>query len=514
LGLRGGLIIFSVLVAFKERGDKTVRKIAVGALLGVVVVVGGFFAIRNTDFVKNSPVLARFSSLSASEIKTQGRYFIWPMALKGIAERPIFGWGQEGFNFVFNKYYNPQLFAQEQWFDRAHSTPIDWFIAGGVLGFAGYMGVFFFTLFYLWKKGRDITFAEKSLMTGLLAGYFFHNLFVFDNLISYILFFTVVSYVHYKSASQKPVFEKIKYPHKRIDVAVALSIVALVFVIYFANIKPIRAGQTLINTLNDMRTQGVSVDIVNSFKKSLDYNTFGNAEIREQLASSVTNFIAEGVPAEVQQSYFSLASQELIKQVSITPTDARHYIFLGSVLLRAGQGQEAIAAYEKARSLSPKKQSIILDLASAYINTGKTSKGLSLLKEAHELAPEFNSVRIIYAVGAIYDSNFDLADEILSYNPPEKEKAEVFFSAVAFDERLLEAWVRVSRFDRVLPILIARVSLDPTDSTHYVSLAATYLELGEREKSIEVLELTKERFPERATEMNFFIDEIKAGRNP
>jgi len=514
LGLIGGLIVFGILVAFRERHDKTVKKIAIGSLLAVAIVVVGFLAIRNTNFVRNSQVLARFATLSPAEIKTQGRYFIWPMALKGIAERPVFGWGQEGFNFVFNKYYNPQLFAQEQWFDRAHSTPIDWFIAGGVFGFAGYMGIFFFTLFYLWKKGRDVTFAEKSLITGLLAGYFFHNLFVFDNLISYIQFFTVVSYVHYKSASQKTVFENIKYPHKRVDVALALSILALVSVIYFANIKPIRAGQTLIVALNSLQRQGASVDILKSFKKAIDYNTFGNTEIREQLSSSVPNFIADGVPNEIQQAYFSLASEELIKQVNLNPNDARHYIFLGSVLVRAGQIQEGIVAYEKARSLSPGKQSIIFDLASAYVNSGNLKKGQELLKEAHELAPEFNAARILYAVGSIYAGDIDLADEILSYRPSDQDKANAFLTAVAFDERLLEAWVRVKRFDKILTILMARISLEPTNSTHYVSLAASYLELGERQKSIEVLEEIKARFPERAEEMDFFISEIKAGRNP
>jgi hypothetical protein len=52
------------------------------------------------------------------------------MALKGIAERPVLGWGQENFNYVFNKYYNPQMFGQEEWFDRTHNVVLDWLIAG------------------------------------------------------------------------------------------------------------------------------------------------------------------------------------------------------------------------------------------------------------------------------------------------------------------------------------------------------------------------------------------------
>ena len=67
--------------------------------------VGGFMAIKDTNFAKNSLVLARFSSLNIEELKTQGRYFVWPMAIKGVGERPILGWGQDNFNYVFMRKY-------------------------------------------------------------------------------------------------------------------------------------------------------------------------------------------------------------------------------------------------------------------------------------------------------------------------------------------------------------------------------------------------------------------------
>ena len=112
------------------------------------------------------------------------------MAYQGFKERPALGWGQENFNYVFNKYYNPKMYDQEQWFDRTHNVFFDWLVAGGALGILSYLSIFFAVIYSLWKRnGSNLSIAEESILTGLLVGYFFQNLFVFDNVTSYILFF-------------------------------------------------------------------------------------------------------------------------------------------------------------------------------------------------------------------------------------------------------------------------------------------------------------------------------------
>src|SRR3989344_7835746 len=116
LGFVGGLLLTGILIVWKEKENKSLRKTAYYVLGCVLVVVFSFILFRGTSFVKSSPVLSRFSSLRVSEFKTQGRYYVWPMAIKGIMERPLLGWGQENFNFVFNKNYDPGLYGQEEWF--------------------------------------------------------------------------------------------------------------------------------------------------------------------------------------------------------------------------------------------------------------------------------------------------------------------------------------------------------------------------------------------------------------
>ena len=105
LGILGGFVILALLNIRKRASQ--------GLLLGLLLLVGGFFLVRDTNFVKTSPVLSRFSSLSFEEIKTQGRYFVWPIAMKGFKEKPILGWGQENFHEVFQKHYVPEMYNLE-----------------------------------------------------------------------------------------------------------------------------------------------------------------------------------------------------------------------------------------------------------------------------------------------------------------------------------------------------------------------------------------------------------------
>jgi len=506
LGLLGGLLVSTILLVWKERENKVIRKISIGALVGVIVIIGGFFLIRNTDFVKESPVLARFN-LSPSEIKSQGRYYIWPMAWQGIKEKPILGWGQENFNYVFNKYYNPKLYAHEQWFDRAHSTPLDWFIAGGFLGFASYISIFVFALWYLWRRDEQMTFAEKSVLTGLLSAYFFQNIFVFDNLVSYILFFTTIAYIHFRSARQEPVFRNVSIGMHGTNIVSVIAILALCGTLYFANIKPILAGKNLLSSLQVLQQEAPlgRTEATSLFRKALSYESLGDSEIREQMVNSSGLYFVETVPIEVREEFFALTRDEVLKQLEENPNDARHYVFMGMFLTRAGLYDEAIEYLNKAHELSPGKQVNLFEIAGLYLAKGDTETAVSLLKKAYDLEPSYVGAKILYAIGALYDNDLELLDELLSTIPLDN---------LISDQRLIGALVETKQYERLVPILIARVEDDPTQGDRYTSLAALLLEMGERNGAIEILETLKERLPEYTKEADYYITEIKAGRNP
>jgi hypothetical protein len=309
------------------------KKTAIGTIVIIIALVAGFIAVRDTQFVKNNVTLQRLAQISWSNVTGQGqaRQYVWPMALKGAEEKPILGWGQDGFNFVFNKYYDARMYGQEQWFDRAHDTPLDVLIAGGILGLLAYFLIFIFAIVVLWKKRAELGVTDAALILGLLAGYFAQNLFVFDNLVSYFYFYTVLAYLYSKDAETKDVEVKnnnsknisVKTPNTDIANYVILPILILILggAVYYVNYKPIQANKNLIQALcafTDEKTgaltscfqEGFSKNL-EYFKTALSYDTFGNTEIREQLLSKTPQIVQlSNASGEVKQSFVDLAFSE------------------------------------------------------------------------------------------------------------------------------------------------------------------------------------------------------------
>ncbi len=406
LGLLVGVGVTMILVALFERERLVMRKVAIGALLAILVLVGGFIAFRNTSFVRESPVLARFASISLTEKTTKSRFMVWNMAYQGFKEHPIRGWGMENFNYVFNEYYNPNMYDQEQWFDRAHNVFFDWLIAGGFPALLAYLSLFGCALYCIWRRARTLSVLEKSVLTGLLGGYFFQNLFVFDNITSLIYFFTILAFVESMS-STSPVVEKKKGEKDVVsrgvseDISYVVSggalILALVL-IYVVNYAGYKQNTTLLRALSERSTTLGTAHNLTLFKEALSYNSFGTSEVREHLAQISLSGIERGKElTRTQQEFLALADHELVAQAEKLSRDARYQLFTGSFFSRVGMFEQAIVYLEKAHTLSPAKQTIMFELGNVYYKNGNTEQAEQIFKQAYELAPAYNDARMFYA---------------------------------------------------------------------------------------------------------------------
>lgn len=508
LGFLGGVLLTTVLVALFERERPMLRKGAIAALAGIILLVGGFFVAKDTAFVRGSEVLSRMASISLEGGSV--RFMVWNMAYQGFKERPVLGWGQENFNFVFNKYYDPGMYSQEQWFDRAHNVFFDWLIAGGILGLLAYLSLFAAALFLLWFRLEEMSVVSKSILTGLFAGYFFHNIFVFDNLISYLLFFSVLAYIHAvyvrgrKSKSAAPEPKKAR-ERRAMDALVApLVIVAVVFSLYFFNYKGMAANYALIDALRPQE-KGVLVNLEN-FERSLAYDSFGAQEAREQL-SQISLRVAglQNVDAETKQKFLSFAEREMLRQIEHVPGDARHEFFIGTFLNRLGRQDEAIAHLQKALELSPRKQSIQFELGAAYLNKKQYAEALEIMRAAYESEPNYAEARDLYALAALYTGDIALAEELL---------LPAYGTIAVPEDRFINAFLELEKYGKIVEIWETRVADSPDNPQFHLSLAAAYLGNGERLKAIVEIEMLIELNPDFKDQGEYYISEIKAGRNP
>lgn len=511
LGLVGGTFITFVFLVFKsDKGDK-VRKLAGVSLVGIIFFVGLFFALKDTRFVNSNPVLSRFATLSISEIKTQGRYYIWPMAYKGFVEKPILGWGQEGFNFVFNKYYDPRMYSQEPWFDRAHNTYLDWAIAGGALGLLSYLGIIFSVLYYIFKS-LDLEKKDKAIILGLISAYLFNNIFVFDQTSSYILFFTVLAYVY--SHAPKTSFrlwdtisnklEKILLNDKLRPTLEALALVFFVVVIYFVIYAPWQQNKSLLAVLS-LNNQG-KIGTIEEYTKPLAGYGMGFSEGLEHVSQTAIGMAPNSnVPVELKQNLFNVIDKSFKKHIEKVPNDARYRLFYGVFLSRYGWYGRAVEQLKEAQKLSPLKQGIAFELTSNLLLDNKGSEALQVVKTTYESEPSYEEAKFIYGLVAMAVGENNISNKIFS---------EIEKSKIIFDDRYLNVLLSLGMYNDMIDIIKQRINLDQSNLQHRITLTATYLQANRREEAIQTLEQMIKMdasFKERG---EYYINEIKAGRNP
>lgn len=506
LGLIGGLFVTAVLVLWKERENKYIKNIARYAFGVLVVFLVTFFLIRDTDLVRNSPVLSRFSNLSFSEFKTQGRYFVWPMALKGIAENPIFGWGQENFNFVFNKNYNPKMFGQEEWFDRTHNVVLDWLIAGGIVGFVSYASMYVALFYYIWRKSSKLKSSEKSVLTGMIVAYIFHNMFVFDNLISYIMFFNILALVHYLNkdsvVSHSSIYTK-KYGADVVNYVAIPSVVLFTLIfIYYVNVPAISANRKLIKAMSQETTQIPNVDDnIKYFKEVFAENSFGSTEAVEQVVTYATQVASwENLSIEKKQELYDLAKLKLVQKIDEVPNDVRYLVFAGSFYNRFGQYDEAIKYLERALQGSPLKQTIHFELGSSYLSKGNPAKMFELFKKAYDLKPESRESQVLYAIAAIYNKDIKVVTELDNVIPEE---------TVMMDNRFYNTYMNIGDYNSALSILNARLQKDPTSVQNKLTLASFYVKVGQKQNAIAIIRQMITENPAFKAEGESYIQQIQ-----
>jgi O-antigen ligase len=303
LGLIGGVLLSALLIAISGSNSGRARRYAAGTLVATLILISGFFFVREQSWVHKVGFLSRLATISTSDNTVKARFMNWGMAWEGVKERPILGWGQENYAIVFDKYYNPKMYAQEQWFDRVHNIVFDWLVAGGVLGLLSYVMLFVSALWCVWRSGSaaassaqvryrankasavrtaGFSLVEQSILTGLLAGYFFHNLFVFDNITSYVLFATVLAYIFSRSAlaSNSPVlFQHGRIYYSMMPIVAVLGVVLVWGTAWFVNGRGLAQNRALLKAIAPS-SEGITKNL-DYFSEAIGYGV----SARKRLAS-------------------------------------------------------------------------------------------------------------------------------------------------------------------------------------------------------------------------------------
>lgn len=504
LGLVGGVFLSSAYFVLFAKAYPRVRRYALGLLVGLIIAVGMFVAFRDSTFIRNSELLDRFADITLEAGKT--RFTIWGMALEGVKDRPVLGWGQENFNYVFNTYYEPSLYDQETWFDRVHNIVLDWLIAGGIVGAFFYFSILAATVYYtalrpLLQRDTERAFtAEYGLLFGLLGGYTIHNLFVFDNIVSYIFFAVILAFIHTRVSTSVPWLVRYQMSDRVVtNIALPVAGVVLAAAVYTVNVPHILAAKDIIEAL---RLRQSPPQQMVQFEAALARGSFADQEIREQMLQAAVAVSRRGnVPEGVQTDVFARAEHTFLTGIKEKPGDARLHLLMGSLYRAYGDNEKALAQLRTAQELSPKKQLLMFERGLVHLQEENFDTALTVFKEAYELAPEYDEAREFYALGAIYAGAYAVTDELIA-----TRAQQVSF---ARNNLVVRSLYELKEYEQLQELLAIRVEENPADKDAWVSLAALYQEIGNIAKAVEVLRDAVRAAPDFQAEGEQMIKQLR-----
>lgn len=394
-GIAAALVVMAILAVWLLKGNPSIRRVAVLALVLLVVSATILFALRDKPFIKNSPTLSRIAAATPGSSAAKIRLASWKAALEGAKERPLRGWGAENFQLVMSKYFDPVLFDHGQWFDKAHNVFLDWLVAGGIAGLLAFLALLICHFWIIWRGPNAMPYELKIILTGMLAGYIVQEFFAFDSIMSLVLWGTMAAFaaskVHEDSPTPK---EANKQAWIKISAIYLLGTIPLIFALNYQSIR-IHGLLAMTERYKSPEDPAPTMEL---FKTLLASETFARTEIVEKLF----NFVAEGISwnnfsPQQRAAYFSLLLRELDTEIARKPADPRVLWFAARARMEIGHFAQAVSYMRQAKILAPRMPIISSTLARAYFHSNDYQSTEKELASLYAMAPENKAARAAYS---------------------------------------------------------------------------------------------------------------------
>ncbi|MBI2609649.1 O-antigen ligase family protein [Candidatus Giovannonibacteria bacterium] len=524
VGLAAGVFVVLSISFFQAKNRRL--KYSLAAILLISLLVTPLLLVYNQDRLVKSgiPGISRLAGISLGASTSVSRLQIWGIAREAIKDRPILGWGFENFQIPYAIHYNPNLFGNEPWFDRTHNVILDWFVHAGILGGLAYIALFaviFWTICRLFKSGK-LSGIESAFISGAITAYIVQNIFVFDNLTSYILFFSLAAYLYYKETADEKAQAKSDWGGFEVALP-AFAIVLGITVAILVNARPMILSKSLITSLDKITTamrypnQDFNLAMKET-KEMLASGTFGQREAREQLANLANTMttVKSELQAQDVLSFLNLAISET-KDEAQGRLSPKHELILARMekqyfALTGNSYEEALGQFKKAIELAPNYIQSRFGLVELYLTSGDKTEATKEITELEKINPKsvefWNTallVRIYLNDEAAGISTYNKAKELVK-TPPDNLDS---LGKQAFGRKLynLAFLLLEDGYQK------AKAASQPFTSLVY--LAQMHAERGNFDRAIELALEAEERDPKNEqlkAEIAKFIDSINKVR--
>lgn len=530
--VRGAIISFFgsafILALFFLVSSKN-KKVKLSLLIALLAFVAlAVFAFMNRDaaWVKDISWLQRITNITKGTSTVQTRLWSWTSAINGWKERPIFGWGPENFSVLHMKYFDARHFTHigsETIWDRAHNAPLNALATMGVIGFLSYLSIFVVIFYFLIRKFKEkkINRVTFGVLSAMIIAYFGQNLFIFDTMANYFLFFLSLGYINYLSMKGKEVLpdSTAEAPVETSDRTPSILLIAILLILaavlaYQTNIKPSMANFACTRGIIAGR-EGNAQRAIDKYREALDYKTpQGSYEIRHKLATFAISYTdhqrRKYNSFDPSLLYYSI--EQTSKNIDRFPLDTVPYLYVGRMYIllieKDGEvaGQQALESINSALDLNRRNPRIWYELGQAQISLKEYDGAYKSFKTATELNPDVQTSWWFWAVAAYYVEKYE---EAVTYTEKAFELGYTEYKESITDlMRLVNIYEKVKNYPKVIWAYKLAIEEEPTNPQLYASLAATYATVGDYDKARETALVAVQIDPDFAEEAQKFIDSL------
>lgn len=437
IGLMAGVAISFLVYLFFYAPKQHKRKLIL--LLILFLIIAGLMT-----FVYIQKTQVDFSR----QRNIQTRLICWSVSLRAWTEHAVFGWGPENFYIGFNKYFDPEYLVwttngglhYEAALNFPHNKLIEVLLLTGILGLLAYLSIFATAIYQLIKNRFKNSKFEFVVIAGLLSAYFVQNLFLFDYVLSFLMFIFSLAYIYIHYSAEKEIENQVKEKITAWKIIAGIIVCfALCFVLYIGNLKPLMASFYSNDAYQYEKKQNVH-GFYDSIQKADKLNTYLEEEIATELEPLTAKLIKANADNPKAQEYYYDSLNIIEEYKNHHPLLLNAYLQLAE-LYASGQNlnpenlQKSEELLKQAIDLAPNRPETYIHLAQNYIYQEKDDLALDYFNQAIQINPDFYIPQLI--LGRAYDfwemedekiSQFKLAIDLGYKGAPEiKQVANYFY---------------------------------------------------------------------------------------
>ena len=525
-----GLTFFSLFYIFgkSNTSKETMFKKAVLSVLAMVILLTVLlWTFSDINFIKQDITLSRFYNIP-SDHAVKIRLRTWGIAWEGIKERPILGWGQENFISAYTVNVIPLSWVSQPQalMDRAHNIALHWLINAGSLGFFSYLAIFGSAFYVIWTAvhKKIITKTEAITIITALVVYLAQNLFVFDTINTYIVFFVLLAYIDNLDYAKRAAYSEINIDLKKLKIK-SVGVILIGFLIffvaaYFINYKPIRESQ-LSRQISFSFLTGFKpfLNILDDFNKALSFKTFGDADLRLKMAVLSNHMFSRKLLAhEGSMQFIQATAEELEKLVAANRDNLKYWTYLIKFYNRLASYEasfidkeeiikRAEAIIKECMRLNPEYRWLHIALADNYILKKDYENAFLTINKSVALDPQNENIQLKLALAAILASREDKANNALENARRiriSKHDNTVFGRKSVFSAAqlllLAQASIEVENFSHALQFYKEIITISPEEAKYHFDIAKIYLKLDDKVNAIRETKKAAELDPLNFTE--------------